>query len=184
MGSPTPGFAIERGRIRLANTVLVYLERTLAPPEPLPAGVAPRSYGLAPTAVSLSLSGSVLAPVRRGEAVWLGFQAVNPAVPAIVRVRVDETDPVDGITGGRWDDALAEAPRNYLLCPPDYCLPGIMVSHGHQPFGRGDLTVLTYAETRATVSVRLVSPEVFTSATGLVAEPIDPETAYKGWRLP
>ena len=40
----------------------------LAPPGPLPPDVAPRSYGVAPTAVSPT--GPVVAAVGAGEAVW------------------------------------------------------------------------------------------------------------------
>ncbi len=192
MAALTSRFAIDHGRIRLADAVLVHLERTLANTSPLPPGVAPRPYGLAPPAVSPS--GSVLAAVAPGEAVWLGFQAVDSTSPAIVRVRVDRSSPLDAVTGGRWEDALVEAPRNHLVCPPDYCLPGLREPAGHMPFGHGDasrstdvleeLTVLAYGATAGHVIIRLVTPDTFTSITGMVPEPIDPDSAYKGWRLP
>lgn len=192
MAAPSPLFAVEQGRIRLADAVFVYLERTLAPGEPLPAGAAPRAYGLAPTDVSPS--GSVVAAVGRGEAVWLGFQAVDPAQPAIVRVRIDPPEPLDAVTGGPWEEALADEPRNYLVCPPDYCLPGVRQPAGHVPFGLGvrsarpdiveELSVLSCGDTPALVPVQLVTPATFTRLTGRVPEPLDPDSAYKGWRLP
>lgn len=185
-------FAIEDGRIRLADAVFIYLERTLAPPDPLPPGVTPRAYGVAPMA--LSPSGSVVAAVAPGEAIWLGFQAVEPARPATVRIRVDGLEPLDAVTGGRWDEALVEQPRNYLVCPPDYCLPGIRRSPGYLPFGLRqvspsaevlqELTVLAGGANPDLVVVHLIRPDTFTHLTGVVPTPLKKEDAYKGWRLP
>jgi hypothetical protein len=36
----------------------------------------------------------------------------------------------------------------------------------------------------ASAALELVSPERFQELTGTVPEPLDPESAYKGWRLP
>jgi hypothetical protein len=188
----TSPFEIDDNRIRLADAVLVYLERTLAASDPLPPGVVPRPYGLALLAVSSE--GGIVAPVAPGEAVWLGFQAVDPTSPAIVRVRVDTTPPVDALSGAVWDAALEESLGNHLMCPPDYCLPGVRGPAGYVPFGQRDetwsgevveeLTLMAYGDTQAEVTVRLVSPDAFTRETGTVPEPIDPDRAYKGWRLP
>jgi hypothetical protein len=119
--------------------------------------VAPRAYGLSPSAVGPS--GAVVAAVAPGEAVWLGFQAVDPAAPTTVRVRGEGLEPID---------VVAEV-------PPESRLAG-------QMFRSGDsLTVLAEGES---VAIELVSPESFQELTGITPEPLDPEAAYKGWRLP
>jgi hypothetical protein len=186
-----PAFEIDRGRIRLADDVFVYLERTLAPPGPLPPEVVPRPYGVAPTAPHPS--GRVAVAVGPGEAVWLGFQPVDAARPAIVRVRVDGPAALDAVTGGPWEDALSDDPRNHLVCPPDYRLTGVLGEHGYVPFGLGEpdadgllerVSCLSYGDAPALVPLELVTLEQFTSLTGIPAEPLDPEKAYKGWRLP
>ena len=187
MAEPAPAYTIDRGRIRLADAVFVYLERMPAPSGPLPPEVAPRSYGVAPTAESPE--GGVVAGLGTGEAVWLGFQPVDAERPAIVRVRIDGPDPQDAITGEPWQDGLSDEPPNHLVCPPDYRLTGIgHPEGGHLPFGVGDtdprLSILSYGDAPAVVLVELVTLERFTSLTGIPAEPLDPDSAYKGWRLP
>jgi hypothetical protein len=179
-----PSFTLDNGRIRLNDAVFIYLERALAPGGPLPPGVAPRAHGLAPAGIAPS--GSVVAAVAPGEAVWLGFQAVDPAKPATIRVRVDRTEPLDAVTGEEWDDALAEEPRNYLVSPPDTRLAGVRQPTGeYLPFGLPDqLSVISLGEKGAFVAVELVPPATFTELTGIVPEPLDPDSAYKGWRLP
>lgn len=183
---------LENGRVRLADAVFVYLERTLAPSRPLPPDVAPRSYGLSPTGISPARS--VIAACAPGEAVWLGFQAVDAASPVIVRVRVDSPQELDAVTGERWEEGVRDHPRNHLVCPPDSRLVGIRHPNGFVPFGvdaaRGGsqvpqgFSVLCYGESDASVRFELVSPATFTSVTGLIPEPLDVDNAYKGWRLP
>jgi hypothetical protein len=172
---------LDNGRIRLNDAVFIYLERALAPGGPLPPGVAPRAHGLAPAGISPS--GSVVAAVAPGEAVWLGFQAVDPAKPATIRVRVDRAEPLDAVTGEKWVDAQAEEPRNYLVSPPETRLAGVRQPTGeYLPFGLPDqLSIISLG---ALVRVELVPPATFTELTGLVPDPLDPESAYKGWRLP
>lgn len=119
--------------------------------------MAPRAYGLSPAAVKPS--GSVVAAVAPGEAVWLGFQAVDPSRPATVRVRVEGFEPSDVVA----------------VVPPDSRLPGQMFRSGDR------LTVLSEGES---VAIEFVSPESFQELTGITPEPLDPEAAYKGWRLP
>jgi hypothetical protein len=178
-------FTLDHGRIRLANAVFVYLERTIAPQAPLPPEVAPHAYGVSPTAISPS--GTVVAAVAQGEAVWLGFQPIDPTDPAIVRVRVERPELLDAVTGGPWDETPSDEPRNYLLCPPDSRLSGVRHQSGYMPFGIRDsekLSVLVQGDPPALVPLELVPPAVFTDLTGIVPEPLDPESAYKGWRLP
>ena len=134
MAAPPPSFTLDNGRIRLNDAVFIYLERALAPGGPLPPGVAPRAHGLAPAGISPS--GSVVAAVAPGEAVWLGFQAVDPAKPATIRVRVDRTEPLDAVTGEQWVEALTDEPRNYLVSPPETRLAGVRQPTGeYLPFG-------------------------------------------------
>jgi hypothetical protein len=171
--------ALDQGRVRL-GTVLVYIERTTAPAAPLPPGVMPRPYGLAATA--LEQGGTVLAAVGTNEAVWLGFQAIDAARPVIVRVRAGVEKPLDALTGERWNDTTG----GKLTCPPDYALPGLRRPDGFLPFGAGDtLTVLVdAAPAPVEVVIRLISPSLFTRLTGTVTTRLDPDSAFKGYRLP
>jgi hypothetical protein len=171
--------ALDQGRIRLAN-VLIYIERTTAPARPLPAGVMPRPYGLAATA--LESAGTVLAAVGANEAVWLGFQAIDAARPAIVRIRAGDEKPLDALSGEPWNDTAGEK----LTCPPDYALPGLRRPDGFLPFAAGEtLTVVVDATPApAELVIRLVSPAAFTRLTGIMPSPLDPDSAFKGYRLP
>ena len=117
--------------------------------------MAPRAYGLSPAAVAPS--GSVVAAVAQGEAVWLGLQAVDPSHPATVSVTVEGEEPVD------------------LEVPPVSRLVGQMFRPGDR------LTILSAGES---VAIEFAEPERFQELTGTVPEPLDPESAYKGWRLP
>lgn len=182
MAAPSAGFTLDHGRIRLDDAVFVYLERTLAREDPLPADVGPRAYGISP--IAISPNGSVVAAVGPGEAVWLGFQPVDAARPAIVRVRIDRDEPVDAVTGGPWREMLQDEPRNYLICPPDSRLSGMRQGSGHVPFRPGELTVVSYNDDAATVSIELMNPETFARLTGIEPDALDPENAYKCWRLP
>jgi hypothetical protein len=170
---------LDQGRVRLTN-LLIYVERTIAPTAPLPPGVMPRPYGLAATA--LEPTGTVLAAVVADEAVWLGFQAIDPAHPVIIRVRVGVENPMDALSGGIWNDSGA----GKLRCPPNFGLAGLRCTDGFLPFGAGDtLTVLVdAASTSAEALIRLVSPETFTSLTGTATGPLNPQSAFKGYRLP
>jgi hypothetical protein len=171
--------ALDWGRVRLAN-VLIYMERTTSAGAPLPPGVMPHSYGLAPT--TFDPTGTALVAVGSDEAVWLGFQAIDTAHPAIVRIRVEAETPLDALSGERWSDSSG----GKLTCPPDYALPGLRLQDGFLPFRAGDaLSVLVDATPAlAEVVVRLVSPEVFTRITGIVTSPLDPDSAFKSYRLP
>jgi len=178
-------FTLDRDRIRLADVVLVYLERSRATSEPVQRGAVPRPYGAAPLAVDSQ--GVVVAPVAPGEAIWLGFQAVQPNSPALVRVRLDGPDPIDTATGEAWDGALSEDPRNYLVCPPDFSLVGRPVPGGRRMFGSDDLerlTLMLVDPASASVTVQLVAPATFTHLTGCSPSRLDPRSGYTGRRLP
>jgi hypothetical protein len=177
-----PALALDRGRVLLAGCALIYLERALAAAEPLPAGAVPRSYGLASTAIVEP--GVVLAAIAPGEAVWLGFQAVDPNSPVVLRVRIEGARPLDAVSGEPWRDTLGEDVRGRLVCPPDYCLPGLRRPDGYVPFGHGDLTVLVYEPVRDEASIRIVDPKTFSDLAGREPESLDPDSAYEGWGLP
>jgi len=65
---------------------------------------------------------------------------------------------------------------------------------GVEPFGttsepsQGEtlerLELTAWSPTATTVAIELVRPERFTGLTGMAANPIDPDAAYGGWRLP
>jgi hypothetical protein len=145
--------------------LLVYPERTRATAEPVPPGTVPRAYGLAPAAIAGP--GAVLVAAGPEEAIWLGFQTVDPSRPVTLRVR-----------------AAGDGPQSRLTCPPDYCLPGLRVPAGHLPFTAGELALLLEQPIRARATLQIVPPERFTEATGQQAAPLDPDSAYGGWRLP
>jgi hypothetical protein len=127
---------------------------------------------------------AALAAIFPGEAIWLGFQAVDPQHPALLRVRLEGAPALDAITGEHWDDGLADAPRNHLVCPPGYRLAGLPDPAGDVPFGPGELTVIVSEPLAVEVSIRIADPDEFAAATGQRAEPLDPSHGYGGWRLP
>ena len=155
--------SLDRGRIRLGG-LLIYLEHCLAPeapldrgaPEaPLDPGVVPRAYGVAPTFVTTA--GEVLAAVGPGEAVWLGFSAVDGVVR--VRVMVDD-EPLEELTippASRLD-AVFTAPQRLLVILVDP--PG------------------------PTADIRLVTPDVWAELTGRTPPPLDLTRGYTGWAAP
>lgn len=192
--APLPDIDLDHGRIRLGGLVFVYLERTLAPPDPLPYGLTLRAYGLAPTA-RVEAKNTVIAAVGEREAIWLGFQALNTSRPVVIRVRVEGPNPLDAITGKPWQNETTQLPRNHLLCPPDYCLPGLRLPNGtYRPFGtkaliRGSTTleeinIFAGRPRPVCTAIKLVGPGDFSRITGQSPEPLDPDAAYKGWRLP
>jgi hypothetical protein len=171
--------ALDHGRIRIAG-VLVYIERTLRSARPLPPGALPRPYGLASTA--LDRTGEAVAAVSDDEAVWLGFQAIDEAQPVILRIRVGVEQPLDALSGEPWNDKTS----SQLRCPPEYALPGLRRSDGFLPFNAGQtITVLIDASpVPAEVIIRLLSPALFSRVTGTTPTSLDPDSAFKGYRLP
>jgi hypothetical protein len=132
----------------------------------------------------------VVAAVAPGEGVWLGFQVVARERPVAVRVRLDGPEPRDAVTGRRWEhDAQGDA---VLRCPPATRLGGVPLGGGVRLFGTDDAApggelerfAVVVDDPAGTASVRLVRPELFTRLTGQVPAPLDPDAAYRGWRLP
>ena len=85
------------------------------------------------------------------------MQAVDPSSPATVGFQVEGSEPTE------------------VAVPPASRLVGHMFRPGDR------LTVDAAGES---VAIEFVSPERFQELTGSVPEPLDPESAYKGWRLP
>lgn len=207
----TASFTLDGDRIRIADAILVYLERTHGSPSVVPRGRIPRPYGSLPLAVhtledsrgQIGLAGNadhalrtsgqevsariVLAPAMPREAVWLGFQAIERNSPVRVRIRIDEPEQIDAITGGPWADGLLDDPRNFLTCPPETSLVGRPVVGGRRLFGstpRERLTVFVWRSPPTGVSVHFLPPAEFFRITGRKPDAIEAATAYTGRRLP
>lgn len=177
----TAPIMLDRGRIRVAG-VLVYLERALAPPGPLPPSVVPRPHGVASAAMTPEKE--VVAAVAEGEVVWLGFQPVHPREAVLVRVRMDTPQPQDAVTGADWAHARTESPRNYLSVPPDSRLVGVPRPEGIHPFAAPAHLTILVGEPAAAAVVHLVRPPAYQRLTGEEPAPLDPGSAYTGWRAP
>jgi hypothetical protein len=197
-------WSLEYGCIGIAGIVVCYPQRSLAPASPLPAGAIPRSHGILPTAEvtgrSVGTFGeAVIGAVGVGEIVWLGFRPASTGLPSLIRVRVEDPEPLDALTGKPWADTSPDC----LACPPGFALPGIQRGQVCEPFGCTEagstgvvqrLTIFAQAGTyrnhelswrnAATVQLLFVRPTVFANLTGSIPEPLDPDAAYKGWRLP
>jgi hypothetical protein len=173
--------ALDRGRIRLGD-LLVYLEHILRPAEPLAPGVVPRAYGVAPTAISPA--GEVLAAVAADEAVWLGFQPAERTQAVVVRVRVDDGEPLDAVTGGPWQPDLMLSPGNHLAVPPDSRLVGVPVGGHVVPFRPPNRLSVLVVDPPATAVINLVEPAAFERLTGRRPPLLDRNRGYTGWRAP
>jgi hypothetical protein len=206
--SANSAFHLDIGRIRLADLIYIYPERMPAPTSLLPVNARPRSYGIAPMAVVPPSAGTadfrrvVLVAVAESEALWLGFQAVDRTRPGQVRVRIDGLVNFDALTGGLWID---DSPV-HLTCPPQYWLSGTRRQSGWEAFGTAGapthnivqrLTVFARIaqplsqdqavapwSTANSATLELVRPAFFERVTGEHPTPVDPDAAYKGWRLP
>jgi hypothetical protein len=197
------GWSLEQGVIRIVGLALCYPQRSIAPTTPLEFGLVPRSYGLLPTAYVAGGAGVfrdvVIGAVAEGEVVWLGFQSLRAGSPTLIRVRVEEPEPHDALTGSAWTDCSPDC----LACPPDFALAGVRRGKFTEPFGRAKaggggivqrLTILARSSTdridkiswrnSAAAPLLLMRPTVFADVVGSAPEPLDPDAAYKGWRLP
>src|SRR5689334_9666619 len=126
MGEVNRSWRLDRGRIRLDDLVYIYPQWSPAPPCPVKVGASLQSYGIAPSApisreAAPTLSDAALVAVAEGEVIWLGFQSVASSRPILVRVRADELQHVDALTGECWTDLSS----NRLVCPPDFRLLGV-----------------------------------------------------------
>ena len=145
----------------------------------------PRPYGAAPLAIAPG--GVVVAPVAPDDGIWLGFQAVDRGSPTTVRVRIDEPQPIDAISGEAWADTLSQNPRNFLICPAESSLTGRPVPGGRRLFGSDQLerfTLIASAPAPVGVTIQLLRPTEFARIAGRIPAPLDPEAAFTGRRLP
>lgn len=183
---------VDRGRIRIPGSLLIYPERAYAPERPYPAGAVPRAHGLAPLAVAGD--GTFLAAVAPGEGVWLGLEPLRPERPVGVRVRVltgDEGAAAPPDSHGSASSVPSSPRSEHFACPPAQRLPGVAVESGRRLFGdvagAGPLEVVELqvdGPAPVTVALVLLRPDAFERRTGVVPGPIDPDAAYGGWRLP
>ena len=161
---PASGLSLDRSRILLGGSLLVYPERCfeggpVAPDSP------PRPYGLAPTAI-VGADEALLA-IAAGEAVWFGLQAVDPERPARLRAELDGAQTID------------------LDIPPHHFLVGAPGPDGRAaPFTAGKLSLSLLEPSTAGATIRIVDLDAFAALTGEEAQPIDPDSGFGGWRLP
>lgn len=175
---------LDGDRIRLADAVLVYLERTPALPDPVPSGSVPRPYGVAPLA--MTPDGDVVAAIWPGEAVWLGFQAVDRTVATNLRIRIDGPPAIDALTGRQWSTDIDEG-TSQLTCPPTSSFVGRPVVGGRRLLGNDALdrfTLIALTADPVAVTVQLVRPAEFTQLSGRIPAPPDPRDGFSGRQLP
>ena len=174
-------FTLDRDRIRIADVVLVYLERAYATPGVVPLGTCPDRTAPRPWRSPREESSSRRWR-RRGHLARLSGD--RPGSPVTVRVRIDEPQPIDAITGEAWDDSLAEDPRNFLVCPPDSSLAGRPFPAAADCSGATRSTFTLFAGVRAGRRHRPApAPAEFVRITGR-DPPLDPAAAFTGRRLP
>jgi hypothetical protein len=71
-------------------------------------------------------NGGVFLPMYQREALWLGFGG-TPWKPNAVKIAVGG---INAISGETWDEALHEAPQDYVVCPDQPWLDGINAGAG------------------------------------------------------
>jgi hypothetical protein len=147
----------------------------------------PSSLGALP--VGVNPKGKFLLPVADDEAFWIGLGESSARAELAVAIEPAEGRLLDAISGGPWNPAKPHT----VTVPARRWIDGV-------PRSEGQLNVFTRAPTiggktcRAlrfvagsgpAVRIELVDYAAFTLRTGLSPpEPLDPDTGYKGWRLP
>ena len=143
------GIRIEGDGVAIGGHLRVTFQRTLRIPDdgklyPLPPGL-----GALPVHLASELGdtvpgpwrrpGTLIVPMYRREALWLGFHA-DARHPCAVQVAVGR---MNAVTGEPWGGGLRARPQNYLVCPPQPWLDGINTGAGvirqfvAIPLGRG-----------------------------------------------
>ena len=167
---------------------------------------APTSLGALP--VGLGVAQDLMMPVAVGEAFWIGLSVADPSARIELAVVVESSDGamLDAISGATWEKARCHT----VIVPDVQRLAGIRrYADGFNVFTRastGDSAlpcVRLWFRTAAAssndaplsrdaqpgeplcVALRLVDYAAFQAETGLAApDALDPNAAYKGWRLP
>lgn len=158
--------------IQIGERFRLSFRRTLRIPDDGRAYPLPPTLGRFPVFRTIDLSGSLPAhwrsendfilPIRQREALWI---ALNGAFwkPNAVKVSVGT---VNAISGEVDDENLSEKPQNYVVCPPQFWLDGILSGEGRirqfvaMPIGSG-YTVegqLTGKEVSAAMEIEVFEP--------------------------
>jgi hypothetical protein len=114
---------------------------------------------------SWSRENGVFVPIYDGEAMWLRFTA---RMPHAVLVTIDS---VDAVTARKSDGTLHARPQNYVVCPPQQWLDGLVVDDSQNPgrvrqfvaqpqprdqdSARGGLTLRVYPPTPGSAAAQL-----------------------------
>ena len=118
--------ALESRQMRLGSGLKVSFQR--AQQLTKPAGKVSPSYGALPIAIDsrAAPAADLVVPLDDEDAMWIGFVATSEE-PVAVRVRVLAPEQVDAVTGGKWVDAIAADPQNYVVCPGQSALHGVQI---------------------------------------------------------
>jgi hypothetical protein len=119
---------LDNDRIFVGDAFSVAFQRTLRVPDdgrtyPLPPGLGRLPVRLV-DASERSSHRIVIIPLRRREAMWLGFDAARSR-PHAVLVGLGG---INAITGAHWSTQLSDQPQNYLVAPPQMWLDGFKVA--------------------------------------------------------
>jgi len=163
---------IERQLIRVGPRFAVSFQRTLRIPDdgqtyPLPPGLGMFPiFAVADFADRLPAEWSrndVFIPLYQREALWLGFHGARWK-PNAVQVRIGGVNALTGETG---EQALEAEPQNYLVCPEQPWLDGILAVDGAvrqfvaMPLGLGYTVeaALTGEERQGTLEITVFEPK-------------------------
>ena len=160
----------------------------------------PTSLGALP--VGLGAAKDLMIPVADGEAFWIGLSVADPSAQIELAVAVELSDGtiLDAISGATWEKARCRT----VIVPDVQRLVGIRhyadgfdvftrtsTSDGLPPCAHLWFHVAVASSNDAQVgeplrvALRLVDYATFQAETGLAAPAtLDPDAAYKGWRLP
>jgi hypothetical protein len=128
--------SVSRDGLLLGERFSVSFERTLRIPQddrlyPLPPGLGRfpvHRVEDCPDRVPATWheQGGVFIPMYQREALWLGFGGA-PWKPNAVKIAVGG---INAISGEAWNEALHEAPQDYVVCPDQPWLDGINAGAG------------------------------------------------------
>lgn len=163
---------IERQVIRVGERFAVSFQRTLRIPDdgqtyPLPPGLGIFPiFAVAEYAERLPAEwarGDAFIPLYQREALWLGFHGARWK-PNAVQVRIGGVNALTGETGRQ---PLREEPQNYLVCPEQPWLDGIVAESGAvrqfvaMPLGLGYTVeaALTGTERQSAIELTVYEPK-------------------------